>query len=604
MSMDNPDTDAGLATQGVTTIVRQAAGDPLLVSAWGRTCSIDMQFANSMMDLQAALQRTLQMEGQAFHICDINGELLSTDMQVQDAIAQGLTPLAAMLPDKSLHHLENRREELAQMQWKLVRDQMKHGDDAVKSLNRQVTELQLQLKALRTEMSSNLDRIRGDTAKALDFERTASKAELLPVQEAVNGAVLLINGERSKRELSVQGFEKHIHGVCDMLDGERTSRRQDMAMHTSVLQELRANMESERAHREALEEQVKEMMRYNEKWQLDTSANISAQAGRIQTVQADQTASLTDISARFLETEDRSSAIENSISETTTWTTESLDKLGKRIEGANQSSETLRFGAKSMEGGIANCLERLNEMENVIRQHRTEVDDWMKQEQSIRGDQVRRSGQMATSEQRQQIAEIEKRISVRIEQESAEREKNYQTLIEEVSRVVDDRKLFRDQTITKTVTLASAGSTVVSRSGDLVAVDSPVTSFQPVSPSVAYLDGTQERVLRTSIGGSPLAASARTRSMTPQKVPTLVGTPSCGPLSLPVGARPPALSAGSVLSAGSMLPVGGSPLARTTPMSMTPRAGSLTSMLSGVAPVPASLGAPLLGSMTVPLTTR
>merc|ERR1719359_185347 len=163
---------------GVTTIVRQQSGDQLLISACGRTCSIDMQHSHSIVDLQAALQRTLQMEGQAFHICDINGSLLSTDMQVQDAISQGLTPLCATLPDKSLHHLENRREELAQMQWKLVRDQMTQGNNQVTQLTRQMSELQYQVQALQRESQQALDQCRQEFAKAVEMERSSFKADI------------------------------------------------------------------------------------------------------------------------------------------------------------------------------------------------------------------------------------------------------------------------------------------------------------------------------------------------------------------------------------------------------------------------------------------
>lgn len=50
----------------VTTIARQPSAEQVLVSACGRTCSVEMQNARSVVDLQASLQRTLQMEGQAF----------------------------------------------------------------------------------------------------------------------------------------------------------------------------------------------------------------------------------------------------------------------------------------------------------------------------------------------------------------------------------------------------------------------------------------------------------------------------------------------------------------------------------------------------------
>merc|ERR1719321_157018 len=117
------------------------------------------------------------------------------------------------------------------------------------------------MQSLQRECSTAVDQLKGEMSRAVEVERVTSKAELQPIQEAVNGAVLLINGERSKRELSVQGFEKHIHGVCDMLDGERASRRQDLAMHMSVMQELRTSQDAEKSARTDLQALVMDLER-------------------------------------------------------------------------------------------------------------------------------------------------------------------------------------------------------------------------------------------------------------------------------------------------------------------------------------------------------
>lgn len=439
-------------SEGVTTIVRQQTGDQLLISACGRTCSIDMHHSHSIVELQAALQRTLQMEGQAFHICDINGQLLSTDMQVQDAISQGLTPLCATLPDKSLHHLENRREELAQMQWKLVRDQMTQSANQVTQLSRQMSEAQFQIQALQRDAVSNMDHFRQELTKALEGERFTTKSELQPVEEAINGAVLLLNGERSKRELSVQGFEKHIHGVCDMIDGERVARRQDLAMHMTVMQELRSALDTERYARQEMEEMLQDTKRNNTKFQEDVSTSLREQAAKLQQVQADAGVSAGDLATRLSEVEDRSAAIEANLAETTSWSTQSFDKLGERHERVSQAVETMRLSCKHHEGSIANAIERVNELEILIRQYDTEVREQVTKERTVRDDQVRRVQQVLASENLKMVTEVEKRLTVRLERESAEREKNFQSMIDEVTRIVEDRKLFRDQTITKTVT--------------------------------------------------------------------------------------------------------------------------------------------------------
>jgi len=464
---------------GLTTIVRQQSGDQLLVSACGRTCSVDMHHTRSIQDLQAALQHKLQMDGQIFHICDINGQLLSTDMQVSDAIAQGLTPLCATLPDKSLHHLENRREELAQMQWKLVRDQMNGHNNGVTNLTRQVNELTFEFKNHHREMSTIVERCKLDTMHMCDNERITTKSEMHAVQEAVNGAVLLINGERGKRELAVQGFEKHIHGVCDMLDGERASRRQDLAMHMSVIEELRAEVQTERNARAQLEEVVLEHKRSTGKFQDEVRATLQDQGDKISNVQSDVGISVSEMMGRFTELEDRMGLLENSMSEITSWTTGSLDRVTERHERVSQLVETMRLSHKPIEGSIGIVLERTEELDKLVRQHECTMStrDELSKEKQVRDDQVRRVSTCFTNDSLKNVTELEKRLTVRLERESAEREKNYSTLIDEVSKICEDRKLFRDQTITKTIQVPTVPvlTGLIQTSG----IAQPQVSFRP-----------------------------------------------------------------------------------------------------------------------------
>lgn len=424
----------------VTTIARMQSGDQLLITACGRTCSIDMRYSRSIVELQGALQRTLQMEGQAFHILDMNGQLLSTDMQVHDAIVQGLTPLSATLPDKSLHHLENRREELAQMQWKLVRDQMTQSTNQMTQLARQLSDLQFNLQSHQRECECNFELLRGEMNKAIAMERVTTKAEIQPVQEAVNGAVLLINSERGKRELSVQGFEKHIHGLCDMLDNERASRRQEMSEHSVKVQEIKSALESERSARDVVEDMVKDLKLKIMHLREECSNGLQESREQLRRVQADANTTITDSMSRFSEIEDRCASIENNLNDSNMFNTESLDKLNERQERATQGVESLRMNTKLHEGSIANALERVKELEGYIRQYDMDVRDQFQREKTVRDDSIRRVQQTFNNDCKKQIGDMEKRLTVRLERESAEREKNFRSIIDELGTLMKERK--------------------------------------------------------------------------------------------------------------------------------------------------------------------
>jgi hypothetical protein len=462
---------AGKEMPSSLSIVRQKSGEQLLISACGRTCSIDMQYTRSIVDLQAALQRTLQMEGQSFHILDINGQLLSTDMQVSDAIAQGLTPLCATLPDKSLHHLENRREELAQMQWKLIRDQMTQTTNQLNQLSRQVSDLTFNLQAHQRGTESNLEQMRQDVNNAIDKERMDTKADIHPVQEAVNGAILLINSERGKRELSVQGFEKHIHGLCDMLDNERSSRRQECASQFALIQELKSGLEGERAARDLMDDGVKDCRMKIMQFRDEYSNGIQEARERIGKAQADANSGFAESGARFNELEDRCAAIESNVGDNNMFNTDSLDKLNSRQEASAKACETLRLNAKYQEGAVANSLERVKELEGLIRQYDMDSRDQFQREKGVRDESIRRIQQVWGNDLKKQIGEVEKRLTVRLERESGEREKNFKAIIDEVKITQDTTRRPMPSSVN---TLSSPFITAI---GD--ERRSPTTSYKP-----------------------------------------------------------------------------------------------------------------------------
>jgi len=236
-----------------------------------------------------------------------------------------------------------------------------------------------------------------------------------------------------------------------MLDGERASRRQDLAMHMSVMQELRASLDAERNSRTELEESVNEQKRSTARFQDEVRATLRDQAESLSKLQSNVGVSVSDIMGRFTELEDRLGLLETSMSEITSWTTSSLDRMTERHERVSQTVETMRLGNKHYEGSIANNLERTNELEQRVRQYDGETRDMLSKEKQVRDDQVRRTQMTFTNESLKQITELEKRLTIRLERESSEREKNFSTMIDEVSKICEDRKLFRDQTFTKTV---------------------------------------------------------------------------------------------------------------------------------------------------------
>merc|ERR550514_1693319 len=93
------------------------------VVACGRLCQIDDRSASSLALAQSCIQAQLGMQGQSLQLRDADGRLLSTDEDFLHALEDFRCPLQACLSDGAIHSMEMKRDEIAQMQWRLVREQ-------------------------------------------------------------------------------------------------------------------------------------------------------------------------------------------------------------------------------------------------------------------------------------------------------------------------------------------------------------------------------------------------------------------------------------------------------------------------------------------------
>jgi hypothetical protein len=358
----------------------------------------------------------------------------------------------------------------------------------------------------------------------------------------VNGAVLLINSERGKRELSVQGFEKHIHGLCDMLDNERASRRQEMSEHSVKVQEIKSALESERSARDAVEDMVKDLKLKIMHLREDCSNGLQESREQLRRVQADANTTITDSMSRFSEIEDRCASIENNINDNNMFNTESLDKLNERQERSTQAVESLRMNTKLHEGSIANSLERVKELEGYIRQYDMDVRDQFQREKTVRDDVIRRVQQTFNNDCKKQIGDLEKRLTVRLERESAEREKNFRSIIDEVGSLVKERKptssLAQLGKFTETPS-APKPTLQTSPSEKMVTEDIPVqTSF-----IVGSADGTSEFPLMATPADSLSDETLNPVGIVHERVPSVASFPKASGI---VTQTPRALGTGYV----------------------------------------------------------
>eukprot|EP00929_Paragymnodinium_shiwhaense_P060141 TRINITY_DN30067_c0_g5_i1.p1 TRINITY_DN30067_c0_g5~~TRINITY_DN30067_c0_g5_i1.p1 ORF type:complete len:625 (+),score=177.50 TRINITY_DN30067_c0_g5_i1:117-1991(+) len=449
--------DHGSATS--QQLVRKSAREQLMISACGRTIGVDESVPQTLLGLQAALQHKLQMEAQTFHFFDINGNSLVTDAQVMDAVDEGMVPLVATLTDASIHYIENRREELAQMQWKLVRDQMTGTTCQVAQTRRQVTELSEMLVASKSELQAALDRSKNEMLRVVDEHREIASSEFRQLAERVTAVAQLVTGERNKREISMQSLDKQLQNLRDSIDAERAARRQDQGMHLADVSDLKALIEGEKCAREAFEDRHSfDLHGLNErmdqlssrnienlqdqaaafKKQLDTVSSAAQEhASQVVRMRAESDTIATEQTIRFQDVEDRCVVIETRMAEVASRQAASLERLCERQERVAQAVESLRLEEKQQQHALDSALQRVKQLEGSIHAAEGEARELVQQERNMRETLIRRTTQALTADHSRQMGELEKKLGARLERESEQREMNVKSIVQEVSKTVD-----------------------------------------------------------------------------------------------------------------------------------------------------------------------
>eukprot|EP00931_Biecheleriopsis_adriatica_P087167 TRINITY_DN61674_c0_g1_i1.p1 TRINITY_DN61674_c0_g1~~TRINITY_DN61674_c0_g1_i1.p1 ORF type:complete len:563 (-),score=110.17 TRINITY_DN61674_c0_g1_i1:49-1605(-) len=375
-------------------------GGKLLIQACGRTCQIEPQSAQSVMDVQAALQQALGMHDQEFDLCDKYGARLCTDMSLTDAVARGHVPLQATLSDASVHYIENKREELAQMQWKVLRDKLHLSTVEIQTLQQQVAALMQRLDTQQRESESALEVLRSSIAKEALSQQTETQAKFAQMSERINSVMSLISGETSKREFSHQNLEHRIQDLRSVIDSERAARMKDYDNHNFVLKDGKI----------ALEAQVTQME--------NNCCNLEERLNQV----------ISDECKYF-------------------------QRMNERQEQMAEKLEKVSFDKAQLAASIESNTHSLKDLEIALERARDEARSRGDQDVTSLREEIERSQRRMALEYQKQISELEVKVTERLEFDSNTRESNTKQMFQEITKAVskggqEDSKSLGDDTAT------------------------------------------------------------------------------------------------------------------------------------------------------------
>lgn len=311
----------------------------VVVSAEGRTCTVDFQAVRTLADFQGALQGILGVERQAKVLLDVQGAPIQTDGDLLEAVKQGRTPLSVAPV-----------EDVAGLALTPGAGGSSWGKQEIYAPR---------TPPARSPAASEVQD--GQAMQLLQEERLVRQAEMRQVDERLTSIVALVESERTCREASVDAMRAQLDTLRGALETERASRQQDKRTSDSAMQGVKAEHYREDSlvdvKLKALEKRVQDMIQGERDTLVDGTAMLRRTIDELVAKVERQGRSIKP-HAEVPES-DRTDAA-------TPAEAESFTKISERCDDLEQRLETVKFDHKQLQDTTKWTLNRLTVMESAL----------------------------------------------------------------------------------------------------------------------------------------------------------------------------------------------------------------------------------------------
>mmetsp|Transcript_86812 Transcript_86812/g.166001 ORF Transcript_86812/g.166001 Transcript_86812/m.166001 type:complete len:871 (-) Transcript_86812:32-2644(-) len=438
--------------------------------------------ALTLADLQQSLQSRFTTKGQTFHMFSISGAPVLTDEALRGKMAKGSIPLLAMQTDATLHEIVNRRDELAQMQLKLLRGQVANLQEELATCSSHIAQLRRQVNGATGDHEMDAENVNSTSPRENDHTaRTLSGR-----RQRLDNALHVVTELTSKRELGLQHVSKNVQDLrtaCDMAAAavamEDKSEAEDSKMldfEDPKLLQLEAQMKVEQKSRQIWErqhdEQIQDIRRnldmtfkqyihvivekLTELKESSDSSQLLAQRAR------------TSANSRLLDLERRCSSVEARLLESLNINTTNVEGLREKQEDMTQKFEHFKIEQKSeLASKVGEIVERVGHLESE------KDENSMLKDEPLNEEELHYLSQGFSEQHARQLADIEQKIAEHCKQNS-----DLDAIVSKMSVELENthiHEMAEDMPTTTTVAKAKTLSETSTRGGSMT-MSSPSSS--------------------------------------------------------------------------------------------------------------------------------
>eukprot|EP00434_Breviolum_minutum_P020730 symbB.v1.2.018283.t1/scaffold1453.1/size117824/13 len=412
------------------------------VTVCGRLCPV--KNFESVGNLQKELQSVLGVHEQDFELRDSTGKRICTDQQLEDAIAGQQVPLQAGLSDASVHLIENRREELAQMQWKVMRDKMQSFSTDLMQLTKQLAETHQQFEMKGSDQDAKLEALRAEISNQLLQDGSTLEATILSLSERVQSFTTMVQLEANKREHALQSLDNQLQDVRRVIDQERHERIQEANRHAEGLKECRKMCETQKRSLESSEhlrcsemQSLKvEFSRGTRDWTQSATEKMDAFKQSLEETRAElrsqgdlskdamaRSHEAFELAHKIHDIEVKGHQLDVRLSQAASNFSERQQSITERQEQIWELFEGVRADKRSIEIKTDGLSQQVQELKSSVAKTEEGVAKLVAKEAQALRDELVSLQTSLTAEQAKGLSNLETKCSERFERESRQREK-------------------------------------------------------------------------------------------------------------------------------------------------------------------------------------
>lgn len=443
----------------------------------------------SLEALSKLVEQGIGIQQDWIQLYDRNGNKLLTNEEVSRAITDGLTPIYGAISDHSVHNFEQRENEFAHMQWKVMRDQFAVLSLQVAHTQQQLKNLQEDIPAKDAEQVRRIDLLANKMTDGINVVQSCQSSctrteELVDkLTDNVQRVMLKIDEETAKRDSIMQEVEFKIERMNSSNQNETNRLTEAFDSCVNLLQEADKQISQDvhalefkiQAARDLANSHHEEAMKiFAEARTLTTRAISDAGSSLLKEAQEDAEKRVHELANTIAKFETRIVKSECLASDTANRWLTSNEQLKGQYNSLLQGIEQCRLQSRVNQASIQEVRDKVELHKETIQKETMVLKDSQECERRDRQEQIKSMQQSFDGILKSTLGELESRLVSRVDREADARR-------ESIVQVLDDIGAAIEQDIPCNVVRSS-----VSRQQSVQKVQAPRQGYMsPISPMLS-----------------------------------------------------------------------------------------------------------------------